>query len=69
MVNVQNELNKRKLKAKLILQVHDELIIDTPMEEVEEVKALLKDKMENVVDMSCPLKADISVGKTWFEAK
>ena len=62
-------LRKRKLESKLILQVHDELIIDAPENEVLEVKEILKDKMENAVKMSCPLKADINVGKNWFEAK
>ena len=69
MIHVQDELKKRNMKSKLILQVHDELIIDTPKDEIEEVKNILKDKMENVVKMDCPLKADISVGKNWFEAK
>ena len=69
MINVENELKKRKLESKLILQVHDELIIDAPENEVLEVKEILKDKMENAVKMSCPLKADINVGKNWFEAK
>lgn len=69
MINVENELKKRKLESKLILQVHDELIVDAPENEVLEVKEILKDKMENAVKMSCPLKADINVGKNWFEAK
>ena len=69
MINVENELKKRNLKSKLILQVHDELIIDAPENEVMEVKEILKDKMENAVKMDCPLKADINVGKSWFEAK
>lgn len=69
MINVESELKKRNLKSKLILQVHDELIIDAPENEVMEVKEILKDKMENAVKMDCPLKADINVGKNWFEAK
>ncbi|MGO5358836.1 DNA polymerase I [Anaerofustis sp. LCP19S3_F7] len=69
MINVESEIKKRNLKSKLILQVHDELIIDAPENEVMEVKEILKDKMENAVKMDCPLKADINVGKNWFEAK
>ena len=62
-------LRKEILNQNLFLQVHDELIIDAPENEVMEVKEILKDKMENAVKMDCPLKADINVGKNWFEAK
>jgi DNA polymerase-1 len=69
MVNVFNELNIRKLKSTLILQVHDELLLNVYRDELNEVKALVKEKMENVLNLSVPLEVDINVGETWYEAK
>ena len=69
MVNVQKELLARNLKSKLILQIHDELIVDCTSGEEEIVKQILKDKMENAVKLSIPLTVDIESGKNWFEAK
>lgn len=69
MVNVSDELKKRKLKSRLILQVHDELILNVVKEELEEVKELVKNKMETVLDLEVPLDVDINIGKTWYEAK
>lgn len=69
MVNVFNELNIKKLKSTLILQIHDELLLNVYKDELEEVKALVKDKMENVLSLSVPLEVDINVGETWYEAK
>lgn len=69
MINVFNHLEKRHLKAKLILQVHDELIIESPESEAEEVTILLKTEMENAVKMAVPLEVHIATGKTWYDAK
>ena len=69
MINVYNELKNRNLKSKLILQVHDELLIETYEEEKELVKNILKNCMENVIKLSVPLKADLNEGKCWYEAK
>ncbi len=69
MIKVEKELTTRKLKSKLILQIHDELIVDTYPEEEDEVKKLLKDCMENVVKLKVPLPVEISSGKTWFDCK
>ncbi len=69
MVNVYNRLNKENLKAKLILQVHDELIIDCPKNEVEVAKKILVDEMQNAVKLRVPLLVEANIGKTWFEAK
>lgn len=69
MVNVYNELKKRRLKSRLILQVHDELIIETHKEEVEEVKILLKELMENAIPLNVPLKADMEIGDSWYDTK
>ncbi|MBQ9781636.1 MAG: DNA polymerase I, partial [Clostridia bacterium] len=69
MVNVYNRLKKENLKAKLILQVHDELIIDCPKGEVEIAKNILVEEMQNAVKLKVPLLVEANVGKTWFEAK
>lgn len=69
MVDLYNELNKRKLKSKILLQVHDELILNVVNEEEKEVKELVKDIMENAYKLSVPLKVEISVGNNWYEAK
>lgn len=69
MVKVYNELQKRALKSTLILQVHDELILNTYKDELEEVKAIIKDSMENVMPLSVPLEVDINEGENWYEAK
>lgn len=69
MVRVYNELKNRGLKSKLILQVHDELVVLTHKDETEQVKSLLKDCMEKAAILSVPLVADIGVGDTWSEAK
>lgn len=69
MLAVYSRLKEEKLKAKLILQVHDELIIDSPKDEVERVKLILKEEMEKAVDLIIPLVAEVGEGKDWFEAK
>ena len=69
MVNIYQRLKKEKLNSKLILQVHDELIIDAYKSELEQVKNILKYEMENAVKLSVPLIADMNVGETWYEAK
>jgi DNA polymerase-1 len=69
MVKVYNDLKKLNLKSKLILQVHDELVVDTYKDEVEIVKKILKNNMENVVQLKVPLVVEIGVGPNWFLAK
>lgn len=69
MIKTHDELEKRGFQARLILQVHDELIVDCPKEEAEAVKALLEECMESVARLSVPLKADVSIGYSWYEAK
>ena len=68
MVHVWQRLRDEKLEAKLLLQVHDELIVEAPEEEVEEVKRVLREEMEQVVQYSVPLTTDVGTGKTWLEA-
>lgn len=69
MIDVHNELILRKLRSKLILQVHDELIVDTALSELEEVKCLLLDKMSNTVALKVPLLVEIGTGVNWYDAK
>ena len=69
MIKVYNRLKKEGLKAKLLLQVHDELIIETPEEEVEAVKRLVDEEMEGVISLSVSLPAEAHSGKSWLDAK
>ena len=69
MINVQNKMLECNLKSKLILQIHDELIVDTTSDEVDIVSNILKQEMESVVKLSVPLIVDVSMGKSWFDAK
>lgn len=69
MINVYRDLKKNNMKAKIILQIHDELLLEVPKNELEKVKEILITNMENVIKLSIPLKADLEVGKTWYDAK
>lgn len=69
MVIVYNEMKKRNLKSKLILQIHDELIVDTYPDEVLIVKDILKNSMENVIKLKVPLIVEIGQGMNWYDAK
>lgn len=68
MINIEKELEDKKLESKLLLQVHDELVIETKLEEIETVRELLVRNMENVIKMDVPLKVEAEEGKTWFDA-
>ena len=68
MVRVANRIESERLEARLLLQVHDELIVECPESEAETVKALLKEEMENVVSYSVPLLVDAKIGRSWAEA-
>ncbi len=69
MISVYNRLKTEKLKADLILQVHDELIIDTPLEEEEEVKRIIKEEMEGAASLKVPLTVDVNTGFSWYDIK
>ena len=69
MINVYNKLKEKGLKSKVIVQVHDELLIETALDEKEEVKEILKTEMENVIKLKVPLFVDVAEGHNWFEAK
>ena len=68
MVHVWQRLRDEKLQARLLLQVHDELIVEAPDAEIDEVKRILKEEMENVVHYSVPLTTEVGTGKTWLAA-
>ena len=69
MVNVFRRLRREGLKAKLILQIHDELIIEAPVAEAERTGRLLREEMEHAMQLSVPLTAEVSEGRNWAEAK
>lgn len=69
MIRVYERLERENLAAKLIMQVHDELIVEAPENEKERVSALLKEEMENAVKLSVTLTADVHSGRTWYDAK
>ena len=69
MIEVHKRLETEGLQSKLVLQVHDELIIDTKIEEKEQVKEILKTSMENAIKLRIPLKVELSEANDWYEAK
>ncbi len=69
MVRVDEALRREGLAARLVLQVHDELIVECPEEEAERVRALVEDEMEHVLPLSVPLSAEAKQGRSWYEAK
>ncbi|MEE6657605.1 DNA polymerase I [Pediococcus acidilactici] len=69
MINMQNELEKRQLKTRMLLQVHDELIFEVPDEEMSVVKELVPKVMDSAVKLDVPLKVETSWGNNWYDAK
>ncbi len=69
MIRVSRRLEAENLRARLILQVHDELIVECPEEEAQQVKRLLTEEMEQAVSLSVPMVAEANSGKTWYQAK
>lgn len=69
MINLDKALSEGQFKAKMLLQVHDEIVLEVPNDELEAIKALVKKTMEGAVDLAVPLLADENTGKTWYEAK
>lgn len=67
MIRVYNRLRESKLDAKLILQVHDELIVEAKEDCADKVAALLKEEMENAVKLTVPMTVDVNIGKTWYD--
>ncbi len=69
MNEVYKKMKENKLKSEMILQIHDEIIIDAYKEEIDILKRIIKDAMENIVTLSVPLKVEISEGTSWYDAK
>lgn len=68
MINIHKELKNRKLKSKMILQVHDELVFDVKKSELETMKAIVKNNMENALKLNVPVTVEIGIGENWLEA-
>jgi DNA polymerase-1 len=68
MINIQNELEKKKLKSRMMLQVHDELVFEVKKDELDTVKKIVADKMRNAIKLNVPVEVEIGVGDTWFDA-
>ena len=69
MIGVDRRLRREALKSRLILQIHDELLVETAEDEVEQVKTILKEEMDGAASLSVPLEVDMNVGKSWFDTK
>lgn len=69
MVKLDQHMAEKGMKSRMLLQVHDELIFEVPEEELPEMKELVRNTMENAVELSVPLKVDVNVGSNWYEAK
>ncbi len=68
MINIHRELTDRKLKTRMLLQVHDELVFDLFIPEEKEVRAIVEARMKNAIELAVPIEVEIGVGKTWLEA-
>ncbi|MFJ1321724.1 DNA polymerase I [Capnocytophaga canis] len=68
MIRIQNRLEKEQFRTKMLLQVHDELVFDVPLDELEAVKSAIQYEMENAFSLTVPLVVDLGVGKNWLEA-
>ena len=69
MIDVDKELTKRNLKSRMLIQVHDELVFTVPKDEIEIMKELVRNVMENAYNLEVPLKVDIELGINWYDAK
>ena len=68
MIEVYRELKRRDLKTKMIIQVHDELIFEAPQTELDQATQMVRAKMESALDLKVPIKVDIGVGRSWYQA-
>lgn len=69
MIQINEELKKRNLRSRLLLQIHDELLVETHKDEIEEVSQIMVEKMQNAAQLSVPLEAEVKQGNNWYEAK
>jgi DNA polymerase-1 len=68
MINIRSRLRRDKLTAQMLLQVHDELVFEVPLAELDVVKRLVVEEMERAIQLAVPIKADVGAGRNWFEA-
>jgi DNA polymerase-1 len=68
MIAIQRRLHTESWKSKMLLQVHDELVFDVPKDEIEPLKEMVKNEMENAFEINVPLVVDIGIGNNWLEA-
>ena len=68
MINIWRKLNDEGLRAKMIMQVHDELVFEVPKSELDQVKELVKGEMEQAIELNVPIQVEMGVGGNWFEA-
>jgi DNA polymerase-1 len=69
MIKMDKVLKERNLKSKMLLQIHDELIFQVPDDELEIMKDLIVNVMDNAMDLHVPLEASVNYGRSWYEAK
>jgi len=69
MIEVDKEITSRNLNSKLIIQVHDELVLTVPIEEKEIMESLVREVMENTFNLLVPLKVEVDSGNNWYDAK
>ena len=69
MIHVEERLRKENLKSRVILQVHDELLVEAYENEVQQVKTILTEEMDHAAQLSVPLEVDMNVGHSWYETK
>lgn len=69
MIQMDERLSKENMRAKMLLQVHDELIFEAPMEEIEKLQQIVPEVMEQAIELNVPLKVDYAYGPTWYDAK
>ena len=69
MIELYKQMKNKKLESKLLLQIHDELLLEVKEDEKEQVKEILLNSMENAMKLTVPLKVDLSVANNWYEAK
>ena len=69
MIRIQHALEEKQFKTRMILQVHDELVFEVAVEELERIKRLAKSMMEGVAKLDVPIKVEMKVGKNWYEAE
>ena len=69
MINIYQQLQKNKFKTKMLLQIHDELLFETPEAEVASARTLIKQEMENALQLDITLKVTVGIGKNWLEVK